>query len=241
MEMWSELYGKSSGCAAGKAGSMHLIDTSVGFMGTSAIVATAIPNAVGYAWAQKQLRKQSIVVNFFGDGATDEGVFYESLNFASLKKVPIIFLCENNKYAIYSSIESRSAASSIAAKAELFGIPARVIDDGNIFTVYEAVTSARKKILEENHGPVFIEVMTCRWRDHVGPGSDQHIGYRDEKELRHWKHKDQIQVLADIIDPEAKREIDCRIEVSIADAIAHAEADEFPNDLSLTQHLFNRE
>ena len=100
--MLAELYGKITGCAKGKGGSMHLIDVTHGVMGASAVVGTTVPHAVGYAYAIKLQHKDSLVVSFFGDGATDEGVFYESLNFAALKRLPIIFICENNSYAIHT-------------------------------------------------------------------------------------------------------------------------------------------
>src|SRR5262249_37388921 len=105
--MVAELYGKANGCAGGKAGSMHLIDVGAGMMGTSAVVATTIAQAVGYALAEKMRRRDTVVVSFFGDGALDEGVFHESINFAALKKLPVLFVCENNGYAIFSRVRDR--------------------------------------------------------------------------------------------------------------------------------------
>lgn len=236
--MFAELFGKVDGCAAGKAGSMHLIDNEVGFMGTSAIVATSIPNAVGYAWALKQQKKENVVLNFFGDGATDEGVFFESLNFASLKKVPIIFVCENNDYAIYSSVKERNASASISAKAELFQIPVHVVDDGNIFSMSAAVQAAKKKLIDEPSGPVFVEIMTSRWRDHVGPGNDDHIGYREKLIQSWWYKNDQVEGLSKLITPAARDKIDEKIELMITDAINFAEASSFPEDEALMQHLY---
>src|SRR5476651_1533237 len=127
--MIAELYGKVDGAARGKAGSMHLVDPSVGMMGTSAIVATGISNAVGAALALKMRRSKSIVVCFFGEGATDEGAWHESMNFASLKKLPILFVCENNFYAIYSHVRDRMAGPGLGARSQAYGIPAELIQD----------------------------------------------------------------------------------------------------------------
>src|SRR5207253_10069164 len=133
----AELYGKIDGCARGKGGSMHLVDVARGVMGTSAVVATTIPNAVGYAYATKLRRERRVVVSFFGDGATEEGVFHESLNFAALKKLPILFVCENNRYAIHTHQRRRQAAPAICRRARAQGIPARRIDDNDVLHLFE--------------------------------------------------------------------------------------------------------
>src|SRR5439155_4707591 len=112
-QMVAELYGKVTGCARGKGGSMHLVDAAHGVMGASAVVGTTIPHAVGYAYAMKLRGEDRIVVSFFGDGATDEGVFDESLNFAALKRLPILFVCENNSYAIHTHQVRRQAQANI--------------------------------------------------------------------------------------------------------------------------------
>lgn len=135
-QMIAELYGKATGCARGKGGSMHLIETSVGMMGTSAVVGTTIPQAVGYAYALKYQKKDSIVVSFFGDGATEEGVFAESLNFAALKKLPIIFICENNFYAIHTHQRQRQPISNICDRVASYGIPAERIEYNDVIALY---------------------------------------------------------------------------------------------------------
>ena len=123
--MIAELYGKVDGCARGKGGSMHLVDVPQGVMGTSAVVATTIPNAVGYAYAIKLRRERRVVVSFFGDGATEEGVFHESLNFAALKKLPILFVCENNHYAIHTHQRQRQANEDICGRGAKFHFKTR--------------------------------------------------------------------------------------------------------------------
>ena len=127
--MMAELYGKVDGCARGKAGSMHLVDPEVGMMGTSAVVATGISNAVGAALALRMKKSPAIVACFFGEGAVDEGAFHESINFASLKKLPILFVCENNFYAIYSHVKDRLAGPGLCARARAYGVEAELIED----------------------------------------------------------------------------------------------------------------
>src|SRR5205807_716014 len=130
--MVAELYGKAAGCTKGKGGSMHLIDPEAGVMGTSAVVGTTIANAAGYAYALKTRRAQAIVVSFFGDGATEEGVFAETLNFAVLKRLPILFVCENNGYAIHTKQSQRQGKPDIRGRAEAFGLPAERLDGNDL-------------------------------------------------------------------------------------------------------------
>src|SRR3989344_4626805 len=141
-KMIAELYGKATGAAKGKGGSMHLIDRAHGVMGASAVVGTTIANAVGFAYALSYQEKSSIVVSFFGDGAVDEGVFHESMNFASLKKLPIIFICENNSYAIHTHLSQRHANPNIWERVRSYGIPSKRIEGNNIFKIYEQVSAA---------------------------------------------------------------------------------------------------
>src|SRR5690242_10528411 len=140
--MIAELYGKADGCAKGKGGSMHLIDIAARVMGASAVVGTTIPQAVGFAYALKLQRKDSVVASFFGDGAVDEGVFHESLNFAALKGLPIIFVCENNRYAIHTHQLRRQKVSNICERARIHGMPAEQIPDNDVVRIYERVNEA---------------------------------------------------------------------------------------------------
>src|SRR5262245_10762295 len=136
-QMIAELYGKVTGCARGKGGSMHLIDPEAGVMGASAVVGTTIANAVGYAYALLLRQSRSIVVSFFGDGATEEGVFAESLNFAVLRQLPILFVCENNQYAIHTHQRQRQGIPDICAKAHAFGMRAERVDNNNLTELVE--------------------------------------------------------------------------------------------------------
>src|SRR5215469_13502325 len=131
--LMAELYGKATGVAGGKGGSMHLIDMSHNILGASAVVGTTIPIAVGYAMTFKRAQTDRVAVSFFGDGATEEGVFSESLNFASLHKLPILFVCENNFYAIHTPITRRWASDRLCERVETYNIPAHLIEDSDIF------------------------------------------------------------------------------------------------------------
>jgi TPP-dependent pyruvate/acetoin dehydrogenase alpha subunit len=162
--MIAELYGKAAGCARGKGGSMHLIDTDMGIMGTSAIVGTTIPVSVGYALGLKYKKSKSIVVSFFGDGAVDEGAFHESMNFAALKKVPIIFVCENNEYAIHSHHLTRRLSANLCERVKSYGIPAKHVGSSDVLIIHRLIKKYADLIRNANLGPVFLECMTCRWR-----------------------------------------------------------------------------
>lgn len=235
--MLAELYGKVDGCARGKAGSMHLVDTEVGVMGTSAIVATGISNAVGAALALRMRRSPAIVACFFGEGAADEGAFHESLNFASLKKLPILFVCENNFFAIYSHVRDRLAGPGLCARAEAYGIEAERIEDGDPLKLHERAGGAVDAV-RKGAGPRFIECMTYRWRDHVGPSEDRHYKYRSDTELDQKIANDNLATVGRLLSPELKKKIEGIEEARIAAAIEFAEASEFPADREVYDHVF---
>ena len=235
--MWAELYGKETGCGRGKAGSMHLVDPSVNMMGTSAIVASGIPDAVGYALALKMREEERIVVCFFGEGATDEGVTHESINFAALHSLPIFFVCENNEYAIYSHVRTRMAGYGLCDRIRSYGIPCEKEESGDFLKMYAAaargITDLRKGL-----GPRFIEIKTSRWRDHVGPGEDRQYGYRCEEELDSAIAADQVERIGQFLPEEKRGEIAAEIERQIAEAIAFAEESDFPPDEEIYDHVF---
>lgn len=235
--MMAELYGKVTGCARGKGGSMHLVDAAQGVMGTSAVVGTTIPQAVGFAYALRLQRKNSIVVSFFGDGATDEGVFYESLNFAALKELPVIFICENNSYAIHTHQRQRQANPNICERASVLGVPAERIED-DVFKIRERVSAAVQALRNGGCGPYFFECLTYRWKEHVGPNDDFHLGYRTLEEAKPWFENDQVKRLAGMLDPAERAQIENEVEDEIRAAIAFAESSPFPEDAELFEHVF---
>lgn len=237
-KMIAELYGKVTGCAKGKGGSMHLIDTEAGVMGASAVVATTISQAVGYAYALKLQGKDSVVGSFFGDGAVDEGAFHESMNFAALKKAPIIFICENNFYSIHSHQLSRQPMSNICERARAYGMPAERIDHNDVLMIYELVKKAVHEIRSGGSGPRFFECMTYRWREHVGPNEDFHAGYRSRSEAEPWFENDQVTRLGNLIDPSVRRKIEAEAEAEIREAFEFAEQSPFPDDEQLYTDVF---
>jgi TPP-dependent pyruvate/acetoin dehydrogenase alpha subunit len=237
-KMFAELYGKATGTAKGKGGSMHLIDVEAGVMGMSAIVGTGIPNATGYAFAMQYQKKKNIVVNFFGDGATEEGAFHESLNFAALKKLPIIYICENNGYAISTHQSVRQKKTNIAERARSYGIKTKVIRSNNTFAILEEVKKAREEILRKNSGPVFLECMTYRWRQHLGPNEDFGPGGRDRKEAEAWMKKDELSRIGKLLPAKTKKDIDMKIEKEIKEAIEFAERSPYPDPQELWTDVF---
>ena len=235
--MMAELYGKVDGCARGKAGSMHLVDPSVNMMGTSAVVATGISNAVGAALALKMQKSKAIVVCFFGEGATDEGAWHESMNFASLKKLPILFVCENNFYAIYSHVKDRLAGPGLRARSKAYGIPAELIEDHEPMKLHERAGAAIAAV-RRGEGPRFLECMTYRWRDHVRPGEDRVHKYRPDEELNAKIEGDNLKIVGDLLPAGQRKSIEAIEEKRVADAIAFAEASTFPEDQEVYDHVF---
>ena len=190
--MIAEIYGKETGCSRGRGGSMHLTDREVGFVGSTAIVAGTIPVGVGLALALKLKKSPHICCVFFGDGATEEGVFYESVNFAVLKKLPVLFVCENNLYSVYSPLSVRQPKNrQIAAMVKGLGCYARHGDGNDPDAVIANLAPALAHI-RSGEGPAFLEFATYRWREHCGPNWDNDLGYRTEAEFEQWKKRDPL-------------------------------------------------
>lgn len=203
--MFAEILGKSTGCCMGRGGSMHLIDIDVNFLGSSAIVGNSIPIGVGVGYSYKLRKFKRISFVHFGDGATEEGVFYESLNFAAVNKVPVIFICENNRYSVYTNLSKRQPQNrSISRLATEIGVSSITIDDSDPFKAFQIATefieAARSSKL-----PALIEFNTYRWLEHCGPNDDDELGYRPKGELEALMSKDPLEfLLQDMLE---KREI----------------------------------
>lgn len=236
-KMIAELYGKVTGCAKGRGGSMHLTDKKAGVMGTSAIVGTTIPISVGYALGIKYKKSDLVVVSFFGDGAVDEGAFHESMNFAATKRLPVLFICENNSYAIHSHYLKRHHSDNIWKRAKSYGMQAERIEDGDIFKIFEFTQKAVDQLRNDN-GPIFLECITARWKEHVGPCDDFHLGYRDEKEIRWWVENDQLKKLRSLLKENRALAIELEVEQEIEDAFKYAENSQFPTQDELYTYLF---
>jgi pyruvate dehydrogenase E1 component alpha subunit len=235
--MIAEIYGKSTGCSKGKGGSMHLIDNSVGFVGTSAIVGNSIPVGVGLALASKVKMTGQISCIFFGDGATEEGAYYESVNFAVLKKLPVLFLCENNLYSVYSPLSVRQPEGrKISDIAKALGLHVAEVDGNNAIDSYKSIASAVNRI-RNSEGPQFLEFSTYRWLEHCGVNYDNHIGYRTEEEYLRWKKLDPISLLKNnllqehLISEDQNQEIISKINFEIKEAFAFAKESPFPESI----------
>lgn len=194
MEMIDELYSLETGCCHGRGGSMHLFDKKVNLWGSGAIVTGSIPIAIGMGLALKQRGVDAISIGFVGDGGTDEGAFYESLNLASLLNLPVLFVVENNGYSVLTPQAKRQANPDVVAKAGNFGVRGVSIDGNDVLGVYEA----SRQIIDEmrrDGQPFLLEARTYRLYPHVGSGSDFGNGGRPEEELRVWMAKEPIQRL----------------------------------------------
>jgi len=188
----AELYGKKTGCSGGRGGSMHLNDKSCGFIASTPIVANSIPLGVGLALSKKIKKEKGVVIIFFGDAAVEEGVFFESLNFAIVKKLKVIFVCENNFYSVYSCFKDRQPKGrKIAKVVKSFGIKSLRLNGDNFYNNYKIYKKAYN-FVKSNNLPIFIEFLTYRFVEHCGPNTDDHLNYRNINDLELWKKKDSI-------------------------------------------------
>ena len=241
--MLAEIYGKRDGCSAGKGGSMHLADPSVGFMGSTAIVANSIPIGVGLALSAKLQGSTQISCCCFGDGAVEEGCFYESANFAALKKLPVLFLCENNLYSVYSPLSVRQPKErEIYQLAAAIGVDSYRADGNDGAAVLTAVEQAATQV-RRGEGPVFIEFDTYRWREHCGPNYDNDLGYRSQQEFANWQQRDPIKRLESMLVTSPSERADyeqslAAISAEIEEAFAFAEQAPFPDIQSRNEHIY---
>jgi acetoin:2,6-dichlorophenolindophenol oxidoreductase subunit alpha len=241
--MLCEMHCRINGCVGSRGGSMHLIDKSVGVAGTSAIVGGAVPIATGAALAAQMKGEDRVVVVFIGDATTEEGVTAESLNFAALKKVPVIFLCENNFYSVQSPLFTRQPPRDIRAWAEAHGLPAVVADGMNVLAVRSAVADAVAGARAGN-GPTFIEAPVYRFRAHGGAGDDSQSGYRDQAERQEWEAVDPLRLYGDflnrasILDAAMIDEMEQAIAAEVAEAFDFALNSPNPTEEDLYRHVY---
>ena len=243
-KMIAEIYGKKDGCSGGKGGSMHLVDLDVNFMGTTAIVGSSIPIGVGIALSNKIKRRKDISFVFFGDGAVESGVFYESLNFASIKKLPVVFICENNLYSVYSPLKVRQPKNrSIVKLVNSIGVKSTYCDGLDIKKIYENLKKISEKA-RKGEGPQFIEISTYRWREHCGPNYDNNLGYRSNKEIDYWKKNDPlIKLKNEIISNDSKltntlKKIETEINNEVTSSFKKALKSKFPNEKDINKDVY---
>ena len=190
--MLSEIYGKATGCCRGRGGSMHLTDPSVGFVGSTAIVGNSIPIGVGLALSLQLKKAKEVSAVFFGDGSVEEGSFYESVNFAAVRNLPVLFVCENNFYSVYSPLKVRQPdGRKIFEMVAGMGISSAMVNGNDIEAAFFKTKDALEYV-RSGRGPFFLELTTYRWREHCGPNYDNNIGYRSEEEFASWHAKDPI-------------------------------------------------
>ncbi|ABG05958.1 Pyruvate dehydrogenase (lipoamide) [Rubrobacter xylanophilus DSM 9941] len=240
--MMAELLGKEAGYCRGKGGSMHTVDFSLGIMGTNGIVGGGIPIAVGSAWGDRQLGRDTVTVSFFGDGASNQGVFFEGMNLAAIWKLPVIFLCENNGYTEWTPTE-KLTAGRISDRGVPFGIPSVQVDGNDVISVHEAVSEAVGRA-RAGEGPSLIEARTYRWHGH-NEGEEAFSGpYRPEEEIEEWKGKDPITTFAarlveqGVFAREEIERVDAEEKERIEDAVRFAVESAYPDPEEALMHLF---
>ncbi|MFH2060676.1 MAG: thiamine pyrophosphate-dependent dehydrogenase E1 component subunit alpha [Pseudomonadota bacterium] len=244
-QMIAEFYGKATGCSSGKGGSMHLIDMDAGFMGSTAIVGGTIPVGVGLGLSIALNGTDQVSCVFLGDGSTEEGVFYEAVNFAVLKKLPVLFICENNLYSVYSHVSKRQPEGrKIHRMVEAFGCRVDSGDGNDALDVYVKTNQAVEHIRTQG-GPYFIEFSTYRWREHCGPNYDNTCGYRSEEEFLEFKKQDPVKKLEDNlmdkgeIDQIGINNLTAQIQKEIDAAFEFAQKSDFPDGTHTFNQLFH--
>lgn len=233
----AEMFGKATGCARGRGGSMHLFDASRRFYGGTAIVGAGLPLAAGLGLADTMLGRDAVTVCFFGDGAVAEGAFHESLNLAALWQLPVLFVCENNLYAMGTALTRHQSQTDLTVKAASYNMPATSADGMDALAVHAAAVEALASVRDEG-GPAFLELRTYRFRAHSMFDPDL---YREKAEIEAWKQLDPIPALAGqlraagLLDDAGYAALDAAAEAEVAEAVAFAEAAEWaPVDDLLT-------
>lgn len=241
--MMAELYGKATGCSGGRGGSMHLVAPEVGILGTVPLVAATIPLAVGAGLSSKLRDDGRVSVSFFGDGATEEGHFHESVNLAALYRLPVIFVCENNFYSSHMQLLERRVEDNIYKAGEVHGMPGIPLDGNDVIVVYRATVEAVARA-RNGSGPTLLECRTYRWRGHVGPVWDMDVGVKRKDELKEWLPKDPVaRARTCLIElGAAKGELDRieqRIRAEVEEAVVFARRSPYPDQSELLEHVFH--
>lgn len=240
--LMAEIFGKSNGCSLGRGGSMHIYDDKVGVLGTVPLVAATIPVSVGAALAYKLKQEPHVAVPFFGDGATEEGHFHESLNMASLYKLPVVFVCENNLYASHLHITERRSMDNIAESGSAHGMPSAVVDGNDIQAVFAVATKAVLRA-RAGEGPSLLELRTFRWRGHVGPSWDMDVGVQRNQMLKEWMPQDPIarthrELMALGVTEASLDELQAQAREEVWTSVDLARMSSWPDPASVYDHVF---
>jgi TPP-dependent pyruvate/acetoin dehydrogenase alpha subunit len=241
--LMAEIFCRLDGCAGGLGGSMHVVATEVGILGTVPMVGATVPIAVGAALSAKMQGHEHVAVSFFGYGATEEGVIHEALNFATLNKLPVVFVCENNGYSSHLPLSARRAVGELHLHALPYGIPGLRVDGNDVQTVYDAASQAVERA-RRGEGPTLLECMTYRWRGHVGPRWDLDVGIRDEEELASWMAHCPIRSLeaslknTGVLTPDALEALKAEVVREVDTAVDFARRSSYPSADTLLEHVF---
>ena len=240
----AELYGRVDGYCKGKGGSMHLADFSVGILGESGIVASSVPVATGAGLASKISKNNFVSVVFFGDGASNQGACHESMNLASIWKLPVIFVCENNQFAITTSYQNSVAVENVSDRAQAYNMPGILVDGQNVEAMYEATTEAVKRA-RNGEGPTLIEGLTYRFEEHsLGLGRVRRGEYRTSEEISKWRERDPIgihsQKLIDrgVLSEDEIDKIESDSKKEIEEAVEFARNSKFPEPEELFEDMW---
>ena len=239
-QMMAEVLGRVTGYCRGKGGSMHIADMSLGILGANGIVGGGFGIATGAALSAKLRKTDQVAVCFFGDGASNQGIFFEVMNNAAIWDLPVVYVCENNQYGEYTATDTVTAGDTIADRGKPFGIPSSTIDGNDVIIVHEAAASAVARA-REGKGPTLIECMTYRHRGHhVGDPGD---AYRSEEERQAWLEKDPItlfhaRLVGEGVDAVTLDEIDAAVQEEVADAVESAVGAPYPDAEEASHHVF---
>jgi TPP-dependent pyruvate/acetoin dehydrogenase alpha subunit len=241
--MLAEIYGKVDGCLGGRGGSMHLTSPEHGMMMSVPIVGSSIALAVGDALATALDGGDAVSIAFFGDAAIEEGIWHESANFAQLRKLPVIFACENNLYSVYTPLRERQPNRPLTHLAEAHGMAA-VQADGNDVEAVVALTSEAVERARRGDGPTFLQFDTYRWREHCGPNYDNHLGYRTAEEFERWRADDPLERYAavltkrGVLEPAGRKQMADALTAEIDEAFAFAKASPLPDPSTVASHVY---
>lgn len=240
-KMFAEFFGKETGYCKGRGGSMHIADVAKGNLGANGIVAGGIPIAVGAALTSKRLKTGKVVLCFFGDGANNEGAFHEALNMASIWKLPVVFICENNKYGMSTSIERSTSVKNVWQRAASYSMPGIMVDGNDFSAISEAVDTAVNRA-RAGDGPSLVESLTYRWRGHSKSDRNR---YRTKDEINKWMKKDPIQRFSSfliehsVLDAAEIAKIETEVDAEIEAAIEFAKASPNPALTDVSRDVYS--
>ena len=240
----AELLGKATGYCKGKGGSMHLADFDIGILGESGIVASALPVAVGAAMGSKMQNNDRVVISFFGDGASNQGACHEAMNLASIWKLPVIFLCENNQYAVTTSFKETVSTENVSDRAIAYNMPGVLVDGQDVMAMHEATVHAVQRA-RAGEGPTLLEAKTYRYEDHSeGLNRILREPYRTEEEIEFWRQRDPIDLHSkwllenDVANQEEIDKVQTDVYEAIGDALQFARESPYPDEADLFTDLF---